>query len=382
VSVSTACRDRRGLSLPELLVSLTVFSIVMGGGISFLITQQRAFQKGTNDLTASQNLSFGLTSLAQEIRATGGNVPAGQPNIVYAGRNAFSFNADLTSNVANDPFAIYIDLDAPAGQVTALRLANQITVPGSSPARTWPLQNYLAPDGSASTAETVTFWFTLDDETTRTDDYRLMHQVNNGSPELIARNILAPADTATSFFRYTYLLTPATGRQTLQPVPSAWLPITFADTLGRQDSLRAVRISYRVTNGLSGDLERINAIDFAVGLPNAGVTRLQQCGDAPVYAGTLTAVWDSAEASVILGFPSSVDESSGEGDVQRYVIWRRLNGATDWGDPLLSIPTGDSSYTYLDATVTSGETYEYAAAAQDCTPRLSSQLLSADVAIP
>jgi prepilin-type N-terminal cleavage/methylation domain-containing protein len=382
VTLRSVLRDRRGLTLPELLVSLTVFSIVMGGAIGFLITQQQAFQKGTDDLAASQNLSFGLTSLAQEIRAAGGNVPAGQPNIVYAGRNSFSFNADLTSNVANDPFAIYIDVDAPAGQVTALRVANQITVPGSSPGRTWPLQNYNAPDGSASSAETVTFWFTADDETSRTDDFRLMHQVNNGNPELIARNILAPADTSSSFFRYTYLRTPAAGRQTLQPVPTSWLPISFADTLGRQDSIRAVRISYRVTNGLAGDLERIQAIDFAVGLPNVGVTRLQQCGDAPVYAGSMTAVWDSALSGVQLAFPSSVDENSGEGDVQRYVVWRRLSGATDWGDPMLSIPTGDSTYTYLDETVTPGNTYEYSSAAQDCTPRLSSRLQSAAVAIP
>lgn len=382
MTLTYALRDRRGLTLPELLVSLTVFSIVMSGAIGFLITQQKAFQRGTDDLAASQNLSFGLTSLAQEIRAAGGNVPAGQPNIVYAGGSAFSFNADLTSNVANDPFAIYIDVDAPAGQVTSLRLADQITVPGSSPARTWPLQNYNAPDGTASTAETVTFWFTPDDETARTDDFRLMHQVNAGSPELIARNILAPADTSASFFRYTYLQTPAVGRQTLQPVPTAWLPITFADTLGRQDSIRAVRISYRVTNGLSGGLERIQAIDFAVGLPNVGVTRLQQCGDAPVYSGAVTAVWDSALAGVVLGFPSSVDENSGEGDVQRYVVWRRLSSAADWGDPMLSIPTGDSSYTYLDGDVTSGETYQYATAAQDCTPRLSSQLVSSAVSIP
>jgi prepilin-type N-terminal cleavage/methylation domain-containing protein len=382
VKLQSVLRDQRGLTLPELLVSLTVFSIVMGGAIGFLITQQQAFQKGTDDLAASQNLSFGLTSLAQEIRAAGGNVPAGQPNIVYAGRNTFSFNADLTSNVANDPFAIYIDVDAPAGQVTSLRVANQITVPGSSPSRTWPLQNYNAPDGTASNAETVTFWFTADDETSRTDDYRLMHQVNNGSPELIARNILAPADTATSFFRYTYLRTPAAGRQTLQPVPMAWLPISFADTLGRQDSIRAVRVSYRVTNGLSGGDERIQAIDFAVGLPNVGITRLQQCGDAPVYSGSMTAVWDSALAGVHLGFPSSIDENSGEGDVQRYVVWRRLSGATDWGDPMLSIPTGDSTYTYLDETVVPGSTYEYSSAAQDCTPRLSSRLQSPAVAIP
>ena len=369
------------MTLPEMLMALTIFTIAMGGALGFVSSQQRAFQKGSDELIATQNLGFGLTTLAQEIRTAGANVPASQPSVVYAGPTSFSFNADLTTNVANDPFATYYDPDAPTGQVTALRLADQITVPGSSPARTWPLQNYLQTDGTASSAETITFWFELDTETTRGDDYRLMRQVNNGTGQLLARNILAPAGT-TPFFGYQYLLTPTTGRQTLQPVPAAWLPVTFASTGNRQDSLRAVLISYRVTNGLTGSAQRIQSVSFAVGLPNLGLTRLQACGDAPAYSGTLSASWDAANTGIALTFPSSVDEASGERDVIRYVVWRRDPASLDWGDPYLSIPTGSATYNYLDQDVTSGSSYDYAVAAQDCTPRISSQLTSGAVAVP
>lgn len=369
------------MTLPEMMIALAIFTIAMGGALGFVSSQQRAFQRGSDELVATQNLGFGLTTLAQEIRTAGANVPASQPSVVYAGPNSFSFNADLTTNVANDPFATYYDPDAPTGQVTALRLANQITVPGSSPARTWPLQNYLQTDGTASTAETITFWFELDAETARTDDYRLMRQVNNGTGQLLARNILAPTGT-TPFFRYQYLFTPTTGRKTLQPVPAAWLPVSFASVQNRQDSLRAVQISYRVTNGLTGTAQRIQSVSFAVGLPNLGLVRLQACGDAPAYSGSLSASWDATNDGVALTFPSSVDEASGEKDVIRYVVWRRDPAVLDWGDPYLSIPTGSGSYSYLDQDVVSGAHYQYAVAAQDCTPRISSQLNSGAVTVP
>ncbi len=375
-------RDRRGMTLPEMLVALTVFSIAMGGAMGFLASQQKAFQKGGDEMVATQNLSFGLTNLAQEIRTAGANVPSSQPSIVYAGDNSFSFNADLVSNVANDPMATYIDLNAPTGQVTALHVVDQITVPGSSPARTWPLVNYFSSGTVNSFAETITYWFELDTETSRTDDYRLMRQVNNGTGQLLARNILPPADTSSRFFRYRYLQVPATGRQTLQPVPTAWLPVTFASANNRADSLRAVLINYRVTNGLTGTRERIQGVTFGVGLPNVGLVRLQQCGDAPLYTGSLSASWSGANSGVTLTFPASVDDLTGEQDVVRYVVWRKLSSATDWGDPYLSIPAGSASYTYLDQNVASGSTYLYAIAAQDCTPRLSSQLTSGSVSVP
>ena len=48
----------------------------------------------------------------------------------------------------------------------------------------------------------------------------------------------------------------------------------------------------------------------------------------------------------------------------------------------MSIPTGSATYNYLDQDVTSGSSYDYAVAAQDCTPRISSQLTSGTVTVP
>jgi hypothetical protein len=84
-----------------------------------------------------------------------------------------------------------------------------------------------------------------------------------------------------------------------------------------------------------------------------------------------------------LRWNAAVDEAGGERDVTRYVIFRRLVTDLAWGDPYLSIPpAGAPTYLYNDGAVTSGATYVYGLAAQDCTPTNSSLASSAAVTIP
>mgnify|MGYP001950835591 CR=1 FL=1 len=52
------------------------------------------------------------------------------------------------------------------------------------------------------------------------------------------------------------------------------------------------------------------------------------------------------------------------------------------GVPFVAVPAGAASYGYTDATVDSAGVYEFAVAAQDCTPTLSSLTSSGWVAIP
>ena len=105
------------------------------------------------------------------------------------------------------------------------------------------------------------------------------------------------------------------------------------------------------------------------------------CGDEPIlgsvgFAATVVVV--GGQSQVQLTWLPAMDESSGEKDVLRYVIYRStgMGGITD---PLLSIPAGQASYTYLDATVSPGVTYYYSMAAQDCTPALSDPVAAAAV---
>jgi len=91
---------------------------------------------------------------------------------------------------------------------------------------------------------------------------------------------------------------------------------------------------------------------------------------------------DSVTRITRLTWLRSIDELSGERDVERYVVWRRTAAVADWGDPYVVLPGGDSLYVYNDASVTSGDSLYYAVSAQDCTPSLSSQRTSSLVVIP
>ncbi len=386
---ATTRRAERGMTLLEMLVAMTVFLVVFTASLRAVGVQSRGFTRGTDEQGVLQNLRYGVDQVGRELQTAGANVPDRQPPLVYAGAGAVSFNSDLVSNVAGDISAVYVDPDAPAGQVSALTTAGAMTIPGSSPAFAYPSASYTA-GGANSPAETVTFWFTPDAETPRTDDFVLMRQVNNQPAERLVRNALAPAGGA-PFFRYRYLNTPASGNPTVDTVPTAWLPLRHTapqhgqvpDTgaVARVDLVRSVELRFRVTNGKSGADERVREIATVIPLPNMGTKKLQTCGDAPLFGQPVlaTPVGGTGTSRIDLAWGAAVDEGSGEKDVIRYVVWRRPAGTSDWGDPYTSLPSGNAPYLFSDTDVVPGTAYEYAVAAQDCTPNLSSRSTTAAV---
>jgi len=148
------------------------------------------------------------------------------------------------------------------------------------------------------------------------------------------------------------------------------------------DSLRVVEINYTVSNGLQGTPRRTRSITFSVPMPNTSTKKVSTCGAAPIPPTGLLLSWtiDSAggvpvDTVMSVRWGQSTDEAAGEKDVLKYVIWRRNVGATTWGDPIASVPSGFATPSYTDQTATPGAPgYQYAVAAQDCTPSLSTQL--------
>lgn len=383
-------RNQRGMTLIEILIAMTVFLIVLGGVVKAIGSQSQGFRKGSDELGILQNLRYGVDQVEQDLRLAGANVTTRQPIVDYAGTSAFAFNADIISNIAGDISAVYIDVDAGNGEVQAWPLAGATQVPGSSPSFTYPMADYLN-----SMAETVMFWFTADTSTTRNDDYVLMRRVNVRPEETLMRNILLP--TSGNFFRYYYNNTPVGGgNPTLDTVPTAWYPLSHSaalhgslpDTgiLARIDLVRAAELRYRVTNGRTGTDERIRAASALLVMPNSGVKKLSTCGDTPIFGQVLTAAYNATPpGSIELTWNRSVDETAGESDVIRYVVWRRVGGVGPWGDPYKSLavmPAGPATYTDQDTQITSGTSYQYAVASQDCTPALSTQSISNTIAVP
>lgn len=384
--------DRRGMTIIEMLVAMAVFSIVVAGAFAVLRSESRGMALGSERANALQNLRFATNVLELDLRTLGANVPDEQPFLIYADENVVAFNADYATNVANDPYAVYYDPDAPSGSVTALTAAQQITLPLTS--FVYPQVDYMGLGGTInSPAETIIFFFDLDTATTRSDDYVLYKKVNSDLPEIVSRNILQT--TGTPFFEYYWIRSPPSAASYIEAVPGDSLPLAHAaaqhgavaDTgsAAKVDSVRGVRVSFTVTNGRTGPAEHLRSVSRLVRLPNAGLAVKRSCGDEPILGVFLLAAPGTnatGDPIVTLTWNQAIDEAGGEEDVTRYVLWRRVAGAPQWGDPYLSIPPGNPSYTYVDGNVASGDNLEYALAAQDCTPSLSAIATAGPVVVP
>lgn len=389
--VPSGAADEAGFSLVELMISLVVLSLVASSALGLFRTQSEGFRRGADQFTVVQNARFAVNALEKDLATAGSHLVDGQPHLVYADSTTVAFNADFATDDADDPWAVYHEPGAPAAAVMSLPESRRIQIPGSS--FDYPDTTYRE-QGTDSPAETLIFYFTPDSTTGRQDDYALFRQVNDREPELVARNLLRP--DAGPFLEYVRIFDPPASPAWTDTVPRSQYPLrhtapvhlSAGDTGAGAviDSVRAVRVRVLATNGLTGTEERTQGVSRLVRLPNAGVTSRRTCGDEPLLGvgldatGQLTA---GGDPSVVLSWSQATDEGGGEEDVARYVLYRRVAGtSTGWGDPLLSIPSGNTSYTYADTQVTGGETYDYSLQAQDCTPSLSSRAVATGVTVP
>jgi type II secretory pathway component PulJ len=379
------------MTLIEMMLALFVFSMVMAGALSFLRAQSKSFSLGTERVAMYQNIRYVLNEMEKDLRTAGAATTDQQPQLIYVSSNVVAFNANYWTNTPGDVTAVYYNPDAPDSAVLSMRLAQKATIPQTSFG--YPDTSYFLNGGTSgpvSQAETIVFYFVQDSSSGRSDDYLLYRKVNNLAPEVVARNVLQT--TGVPFLQYYRLVTPfGGGTPSLQLVPAAGLPLQHTrpihlainDTLPYSaiDSLRAVRVSYTTTNGRTGSYERKRQISRLIRLPNAGLANRKSCGDPPLSmsAPVATRIVVAGVPTVQLTWAPAVDETSGEKDVERYAVWRRLAASPDWGDPLVSIPAGSPSYSWTDGSVSIGTTYVYAVAAQDCSPALSPQAISGSV---
>jgi len=367
---------RQGMTLIEMMVALVIFALVLASALGALRSQTRGFDRGADEMSVLQNMRFAADLMEQEIRAAGNNLAPSQPPVVYAGVNSVAINADLISNTPGDLYAVYVDPDASAAEVTGFLLANQQNIPQSSPAFNYPVADYFG-----NVAETIIFYFAPDTSTADGADFRLMRQINDQPAEVVIRNVLPHPDRP--FFQYFH---ETAGR--LDSVPSGWYPLSHAapaytgDQSVQINQLRAVEVNYTVTNGRSGAEQRTQQMSFVVSMPNPGIAPPPNCGAAPtlgVAVAATTGGWLGAER-IDLTWPPGFDDNGGARDIERYVIWRR-QGAAPWGLPYRSIPAGRTSiYSFNDDDVVVGEEYQYRLAAQDCTPLLS-EIVTATITV-
>ena len=387
-------RARQGFTIIELIISMSLLLAVVGMSTELFRKQSGAVSSQYGTLDAQQNSRYALSSLDRELRMAGVNVVDAQPMIVAATATSIVFNADLVANDTGDYGAVYINPDVDSAGVGVMKPANAMTLPGTT--KSYPDSLYRQNAGIQSNAETIMYWLSRDSTASATNEYLLFRRVNARPPRVVARNIVYnPGDTIFQYYK-------ADTVGSLTPIPSSALPLVHtqpihgspadAGAAGLVDSIRLVKVRFNsIFHDLKLNKNTMREIRATIRVMNAGLVDHTTCGSPPI-AVTVTATvvpvsGTNPAAYVNVSWPKSTDESGGEKDVERYTLYRRLSSSATFDQPFASVPAGGATgtplkYTFQDTDVSSGQSWIYGVAAQDCTPMISTVGVASTVIIP
>ncbi len=379
---------RRGFTLVELLLALGMTIAVFAMAVPFLRLQSRSVTMDAGRMDATLTSRFAQNTIDRDMRNMGIGVLDLQPTVVMAGARAITFNADLVSRDSGDARSVFYNPYADPALTGVLPATRKIALPGG--AVQYPDSTYVDGAGANGPAETVSYWASLDSTAGRSDEYILFKRVNDGPITVLARGIQLPSGQPL----FKYYRVRANG--TMDSIPNASLPLYWKTAGQVTDSIRAVRMSltgvYRTFKLATNDTITIRRTsEVRTALVNVGLANKTTCGDTPLSAGTLSLnlQWEPKPppnppffqvSAVRLTWGRSVDEVSGERDVERYVIWRRVAGATTWEEPIGSVGKGRVTYDFDDFFTAPG-TWQYAVAPQDCSPQ-NGPFSTATITIP
>jgi prepilin-type N-terminal cleavage/methylation domain-containing protein len=375
--------DRSGFTLLEMIIAMTLIAIVLGLTVPFFRTEVQAFGNVSGRDDAQQNARYGVSMIDRELRVAGIGVVDPQPLIIQAAPYAITFNVDLVTRDKNDRGAAYYDPDIDPNGAASLPKTSKVTLPLS--AIQYPDSNYSQAAGVPSDAETVSFWVAPDPDPSAKGTYALFRRVNALPPTTVAKALVLPANEPV----FRYFKADTLGQ--LVEIPQASLPIyhsapihnSKADTAksALTDSIRVVRV--RITGQFTDrkGVKNARPVETGVRIMNAGLLHFHTCGDPPIFTSAVLAVASNVPSTkVVVSWNSSVDQSSGEKDVEQYSIYRRSNANPLFSEPIASIPGGTPSYTFTDTQVQSGDQLVYGIAAVDCGGQ-SSGVVSAPLVI-
>jgi prepilin-type N-terminal cleavage/methylation domain-containing protein len=385
--MKTLHHSRRGFSLIEMLIALVVLGVVVGAALKMFRSQSIGFRKGGASMDLHQNARYTASTLDRVVRTLGAGTALRQPMLVYGSTNVLVFNANYASDI-QDGNAVYINPNLPANAVDGLTTGNAITIYGT--AVTYPSANYFWGTATPTRAETIEFYFQPDASTPNPNDMELMQRVNNGTAEMVSRNLLPYPSRP--FFEYWWDSLTVAG--TIQPkqVAASRLPIyhsvaqhgqpTDVGASAFSDSVRSMRVNFLAWNGRTGADSVARLFSTMIRMPNNGLVQLPTCGDVPLAPGPVNAVVSApVPGQVTLNWTRSGDEIAAEKDVQGYNIYWRPTGTPDW-TTLTTQAAGLANYSVTFTWASGPPAVEFAVAAQDCTPQESNLVISNSVTIP
>jgi prepilin-type N-terminal cleavage/methylation domain-containing protein len=381
-------RRRSAFTLIEMMVAMTLLMFIMGTAVQYMRKQGLLVSTETVRSDTFQSAEFAVSQLDRELRAAGAGVADIQPMLAQVDTQSITFNANVVSIDSGDVRAVYQLRDADTNGARGMFFSEAVTLPNSNPAKLYPDTTYYAASGITSSAETISYYLRPDSTGTISGRYLLMRRVNALPPTLIARGIVKDSRDTVPFL--TYFVQDTLNK--LVSVARTRLPFyhvkvhgDVADTgkSGATDSIKAVRIHVTMAaRDQRTGKDNLRTVESLVRLMNSGLLDRTTCGQPPYGVATPTVAASSSPKKVTISWTRSSDEGGGEKDVERYAIFRRLSSASAFGDPITSIPAGQTNYSFIDTNVITGNTYIYGIAAQDCSPQLSGVNASLAVTVP
>jgi prepilin-type N-terminal cleavage/methylation domain-containing protein len=367
---------RPAFTLVEIMIAMTLFSILGAAAVTLLIKQTRAVASTAGRLDAQQNLSFAMDAIDHDLRVAGVGLGRRQPMILEANANAVTFNADLvTKDTASVTAASYYDPSVPDSLALALTPATQIKYPFS--VVVYPDSTYVQSTGLISNAETISFYVTLDSTSTVGNDYLVLRRVNSAPPTLVARGLVLPGGAPV--FRY---FIPGANPNSRLELTAAQLPLYFKEGTVASDTLLAkisevrVQLAAQYIDPLGRTVTR--TLNQWVPLLNAGLAHISECNSPPAAPVSVTPTAAPSGDSIKVSWPASTDETGGKKTVNSYSVYRRVGTSGSWLTPIYTSPAdGVASYVWQDKSVPLGKSYQYGVVARDCTPALSALTTSA-----
>ncbi len=352
---------RRGVTLVEIIVAMTLTLAVFAITLPFVRVQTRALGANAGRLDAEQIARYAQRAIDSELRLA--DADSGQPLIVYAGPMGISFNVNLLAIDTTDPGALAVNPGADSSATEAWRVADAAPIPLT--ARNYPPVDYTDADGAPSRKETVSYFLHPDTVTGRSDIYVLYRRVNARDSVQVVRGVHVPGDSA--FFSYLQM-----SGGTLVPIVSSALPLYWDSSA--TPTIRAVglRSAGFFRNQQSGE-DVIRTIYWMSVLPNSKTVSTTACATVPAaptgVARQKIAAIDPGGSSTSkyllrVTWSASSDDAS-DGTVRAYAIERRIGGV--WRVVQVVPASADISYRFEESMPLVSGSVLYGVSALTCT---------------
>jgi type II secretory pathway pseudopilin PulG len=342
---------RRGFSIVEMMVAMTITMLVFAITLPFVRVQTRSLSSTAGRLDADQVARFAMRAIEQDLRRATGEY--GQPTIVAAGPLLLSFNANIRRADTLDVTALETEVVGyNAGAAWPVARADSIP----STTRMYPTANYVNSDGDTTRTETITYYLVADTASAIADTYVLYRQFNDQAPLELIDGLYLPGTPV--FFTYYRNVS---GYLEEMPDDSVMFWTSSAMTELRTIGLRASGIYVNKYDGS----ETVRTIETRVTLPVSLKTSVVTCSAAPTAALSFGVAASTAPRGATLTWNKSTSDTGEPEDALSYIVERQL-GAGAWSVVGSVTAAANPSYSFLDPLLTRTGTYGYRVTVVGC----------------